>query len=176
MAQAEAGRRRRLTAVLLALSVAGLGAANWHLAGMEIDVSPLSTPERGDHREKLGSGVVTAELASTESLGAYPETTARPLFSATRRPPPKPEPERAPAAPPPIPDGLRLVGLMQNGLGSGRALVRAGEAQGTWISEGDTIEGWTVHRIGNDSVTLRTGRHVYELTLYRNERAAKADE
>lgn len=154
----------------LALAVGGLAAANFKLASIEIDTSPILHQRRDDPGRSIGP-IQNQSSHTTKPLEDYPETTARPLFSPNRRPPPPPGPETAPEPPLPEPDDLRLVGLMQSGPGVSRALVRAGNLQGRWVSAGDEIDGWTVSRIGGEAVTLQAGTHTYELRLFRRSTA-----
>ncbi|MCL4766552.1 MAG: hypothetical protein KJZ80_10000 [Hyphomicrobiaceae bacterium] len=170
-------RRRRRWALIALLAVAGgvAAAVNWHAVVMEIDISPLA-PHEPERSAQHDAESPSAKPRSGGKLDAYPETVARPLFSATRRPPVKPQPKPAPAPPPALPEGLRLIGLMENGPDDSRALIRAGQTQGSWLSVGDRIESWTVRSIGKDAVVLEAGSHSHELRLYAKEKSSKPGE
>lgn len=162
-------RRQRTLTAFLFLAASALAVANWHILNIKIDRSHAS-PETGS-RETSPIAFNPAEQLVATSLDAYPETTARPLFSATRRPPPTVAPEPAPELVPETPDNLRLVGIMENGSGGIQALIRTGEAPGTWLATGDRIADWSLARIEDDQVILRNGRHTFTLTLFPNRDA-----
>jgi hypothetical protein len=76
-------------------------------------------------------------------LGSFMASLDRPLFSATRRPPPKPA-----EAPPVVVDTLasvRVLGLYSSGGTSGGAIVRS-EGKVVRLKQGDTLGGWRRRR------------------------------
>ncbi|MBN9429530.1 MAG: hypothetical protein J0H09_23800, partial [Burkholderiales bacterium] len=90
--------------------------------------------------------------ASIAELG---ETVERPLFAQTRRPPPPPAPP-APPEPKPEPDPLAnivLLGLYDNGEGSGGAIVRA-EGKVHRVQVGQEFGGWRLASIDGRTVVL----------------------
>jgi hypothetical protein len=112
----------------------------------------------------------------------YPDTFARPVFSATRRPfvppPPPAPPEPAPVAelPPPAPAAapdpghFQLKGIMI-GDATAKALVVSPESPaGQWLTVGATVMGWKLTRIGDDAVSLNSGAGTVELKLYVDNR------
>ncbi len=176
MSRAPIRRRRRWGPVLLlAMAAAGAAAATWHALVVEIDTSPIA-PGQPERLAQPDDGASSAAPRAGGKLDDFPQTTARPLFSASRRPPVKPQPKPVPQPPPELPEGLRLVGLMENGPGDIRALVRAGQAQGSWLSVGDRVEGWTVSRIDKDGLVLEAGTHRHELRLYAKEKSSRPGE
>jgi len=95
--------------------------------------------------------------------------TARPLYNASRRPSP-PEPVAsvaaapAPVAPPPAPaTQLTLIGIVRSPTAS-VALIKIGNSPATLrLTEGATVDRWTIRRIGADRVTLESGGVEQEL-------------
>jgi general secretion pathway protein N len=105
---------------------------------------------------------------------AVPESAIldRPLFSATRRPPPAPAPapEAAapPASPPPPPPpelGIALVGIVLDGTAR-IAILRPLDGQPALdLREGEAVGGWRVIRIGSDRIAVRNGDTERELVI-----------
>lgn len=108
----------------------------------------------------------------------YTAITNRPLFEQTRRPvsqdaPPEPEPEveveevAAPAAPEQIPPpDLRLLGVLSGGARNSALLSLAGD-DAQWLSEGATLEGWTLSEIAPDHVLLTENKRELRVELYQ---------
>jgi hypothetical protein len=101
---------------------------------------------------------------------------ARPLFSKTRRafvpPPAAPTPPPAaktPTAPQPAPvaaNTLILRGVLLSGA-TARALVASPiSPEGTWLKDGEQIEGWVIQDIQPGSVRLAQDGQIAELALY----------
>ena len=149
---------------LLTLITATLAFINWELLFLEIDRSPI-VPGHTSSLEPLPT-LTTGAQAVLGPLESYPETTARPLFTASRRPPPETEEEPETEYSRPEPEDLRLVGVMQTGSSHAKALIRSGKTEGRWVVLGDEIDGWLVHRIGNEAVILQAGKAIYELKLF----------
>ena len=115
--------------------IAGCGAAGALEAGGRADVNPLARLELKD----------------------FAQTLQRPLFSATRRPPPPapaPMPREAPPPAPPEPPSLMLLGVVTDEQGA-RALVRPNPtAKIRSLRRGDEIEGWRVVEIGRQRIVI----------------------
>jgi len=97
------------------------------------------------------------------------QTRERPLFSATRRPPPKVDLAQAmtPAPPPPpiVPPAVTLIGVV---LGTGeRAVIVQEKAAGkpVRVAVGQDIDGWRVDSIKPRSFILKNGDRAVTLTF-----------
>ncbi len=159
------GSAGRLSAVLLA-AAAGLALlAAWPWVRV-----PASLP-------MLPAGADPTANASPAALPQLPpyerfvETQRRPLFVATRRPPPV---AASPApAPPPSFDRGRIAGVVVIG-DTKVALIRdprSGKVQR--VGEGETVDGWTVRAISPEKLTLvsERGGSPFDIEL---DRAASA--
>ena len=126
-----------------------------------------------DQDTVMGAGVNSSVSFSLASLDDYQEITERPLFYATRRPPP-PEPEVSTPSvepPEPTPDApLTLIGVMvvsDNKI----ALVKNDDtSKVVRLKLGDKIESWQLQTINSDSVVLNKNEETKELLLLRNKR------
>jgi hypothetical protein len=158
------------------LAVAGclaMGFANLHLLTREIDTSSIPE-EPGDQATHVFAGELAQPPAADRS--DYPVTLARPLFRATRRPPPavaetpaakRPEPARRRTAK--LPDDLQLVGIMKENGKTGRALIRSSKSPtGEWIEVGHVLEGWRLSRVEQRSIQFESGGQKQELSLFRD--------
>ena len=97
-------------------------------------------------------GAVDFEPPSPDGLD---ETTARPLFSPSRKPfVMAMEDEPAPVADQPLP-AVQLIGVLLTG-GQRAALIQAeGAAEPGWVREGADVDGWRVETIEQNRVHLR---------------------
>ncbi len=188
---AHARGTRRAPVLTAAAVLANLGAAGllWHAATMPIDTSPLAGDASAIAPATPLSPPRARDVPELASLG---ETLARPLFQSTRRPPqprvetpptevkplqteaaPADEPppavvqaEATAASPPPLPEGLRLVGVAGSGRTPTRALLRLGDsARGVWYAEGEIVQGWRLAQIGPGEVWLEASGHRQQLTV-----------
>ena len=187
---------QRLTTAMLSLAIAGLGALTWHDHATEIEITPI-TPERTAAIDDSAASVpdLPSPMALPDAQSAYPETTARPLFSPGRRPyvaaavsPAAPEEaaleppvavDVTPPAPSPWPEGLRLVGIVSDGSTARRAIVRlAGAGPATSdvraFEEGATLEGWRLARIDSAAAMFESAGTVKILELFTREPASVA--
>jgi hypothetical protein len=93
---------------------------------------------------------------------AVEEITARPLFSAERRPyvapPPRPANPAAPALP------LELAGTYLSRTDSAALIQVSGRAP-EWLRPGDLIDGWRIDEVKQDQVQLRKGDQEQVLLL-----------
>ena len=115
---------------------------------------------------ELGAAAVELPPVAAMDTRAFVATLDRPLFSRTRRPPPKAAPEEALAA-----DTLkdvRLIGLYTTTDGRAGALLRNGAAVQR-VALKEQIGGWTLQSVQGRQVTLvRAGRsRVLELAIFR---------
>jgi general secretion pathway protein N len=97
----------------------------------------------------------------------FRETLARPLFAATRRPPPKetePEPEKVE----PAPVKARLLGVIITPEGR-TALVSLPTASDiVQLTIGQRLEGWSLEQILPDRIILRRGALTQEVEIERD--------
>lgn len=106
-------------------------------------------------------------------LSALAETRDRPLFSASRRPPPTvqaiappPPPPAAPAAPePPEAPPIALVGTIVN-VTTGIALVKNPATEAiSRVRVGEETDGWTVRSVAARSIVVEKGARSVTLNL-----------
>ena len=161
--------------VLCALAaLGGLGLANWYAANTGIDVSAIvPAPQSAGASQNPSQGIGEKELMISE----LKDTLARPLFNSTRRPDPPgaaatpPAPEApvaaAPAALPAVSEHLQLLGMMRQGQGKARALIRVENAtSAAWFDVGAEIGGWRLSEIAGDHVVVESGGQRSKLALY----------
>ena len=174
---------RILTPVLGATAL-GLAAAGYHAA---TDFSrnrdtPAAMVTFADGAREPTVATAKADAATGEAaVPAYAVIAARPVFSATRRPP-EPRPVVVQPAPPPVPVApaalreppvktgqFKLVGVVIMN-GEKRALVRNGREEALLrVAEGDEIDGWAVARIEPDAIRLMKREVVDVVSLYDNK-------
>jgi hypothetical protein len=162
------GRSSRLLAVL---GFIALGAVNWHVLTMPIDISPATVPAGED--AAIPPLTLPDEMSVAEpSAASFPQTLARPLFRADRRPREEAKPDATAAlreGPPRSaepPPGIELVGIMKDGRDTGRALIRStGEPTGIWVQVGYVLEGWRLSRIEARSVLFEADGQQVQLSL-----------
>ncbi|MEQ1697441.1 MAG: hypothetical protein ABL901_16535 [Hyphomicrobiaceae bacterium] len=160
----------------LAACVTVLGFMNYKLSTYEVDTT---TPVAGSQFALAGTGRATKDLPlaltlDVRGIGEFPETAARPIFFPGRRVPEKPKASAAvedvrpvvAAGVTPMPDPLRLLGLMGKGTGRSALVRTAQELQGVWIAVGDEYRGWQVREITGDGVIVEAQGERQELRLY----------
>ena len=116
------------------------------------------------------------EQAADLSEPSFVETFSRPLFAKDRRrweppPPSKPPPKRIAQPKKPAvrqidrPD-FNLIGISISD-GAAKALVRRNSAlEPVWVSEGETVGGWIVSAIDNQSIIFRQEDQTVSIDLY----------
>lgn len=103
--------------------------------------------------------------ATTSRAGiVYPGIAQHPLFSPTRRPwLPPPTPAAREAAAPSPPASFTVIGTVISG-GVRRAIVRPPNGDKTIVlAEGQTLQGWTLRRIGRERLRFENDGATYEL-------------
>jgi hypothetical protein len=158
---------------LLAFGAAiALALLNWHLMTMDIDISP-TTPDAAAEAVPPILFDDPASVSAEAQRAAFPQTLARPLFRAERRPLER----EAPRATAPLrttgpriaklPDDLELVGIMQEGDQAVRAMIRSGDSPtGKWVEVGHLLNGWRLSRIETGSVLFEADGQQHRLTLF----------
>jgi hypothetical protein len=140
------------------------------LLAMPVDVTP--TPPGGG-RQAAGAAAPDGAAPDLSGLDRT-QVLARPLFAPDRRPwqpPPAPEVVEVLAEEPEVvaepPPDLVLLGVA---ISEGRAAALIGDlggmAEPAWVSEGETVLGWTVGAVTGQAVTLTGDGREVALTLY----------
>ena len=158
MARISAGLSARPVAVGLAGACAILAFFTMYLLVTSVDTSPIlpGAPLSGAG-EQTGAGLVTP--LDSKPVGEFRETVQRPLFNSTRKPVDRPKAKAEGPAEAGSHLDLRLVGIVKSGNGPARALIREGDqANGKWISEGDTFGGWKLRSVKDRSVIVEARR------------------
>jgi hypothetical protein len=157
-------------------AVAALAALNWQILTTPTDIRPIALDTAA--RTDLAPGSVPTGTDRQENRARnYTDTLARPMFRADRKPfvaevtPPPPVEETVqeqPAAPQTQPpEGLKLVGIMRDGEGRDRALVKSAQSPtASWVGIGDEIDGWSISEIAPSAVTLSADASNIKLELY----------
>jgi hypothetical protein len=158
-------------------AIAALGTLNWTIWTTPIEIRPIAL----DSAASTGLDISSNVPGTTHGFRGprnYTETLARPIFRADRKPfvaaveapPPVVEEtvEAAPAAKPiEPPQGLKLVGVMRDGEGQDRALVKSAQSPAaSWLRIGDEIDGWRVSGISGSAVILSADTASVTLDLY----------
>lgn len=143
--------RRYLIPALILTNVALAGGLAWRWVTPEGQLRNVSWIPPAPIKPVLTDSVLPPWSAD---LGSFMASLDRPLFSATRKPPPKPS-----EAPPVVVDTLasvRVLGLYSTGGTSGGALVRS-EGKVVRLKQGDTLGGWTVKEVRLHQLVLARG-------------------
>jgi hypothetical protein len=145
---------------------------NWRVLTMPIDISPAAIPAGADAALPLPGDETRALPQAPEHAGSFPQTLARPLFRSDRRPRDIARPDATasvrtasvrPQAPPP---DVELIGIIKEGRGAGRALIRSGqEPTGSWVQLGQELQGWRLSRIDARSIVLEADGRQVQLSL-----------
>ena len=161
-------------------TIAALGALNWQILTAPIDIRPIAL-DRAAPSNLVNGGAIAGTTRRSREHGNYTETLARPMFRADRKPfvaapeaPPVVEetvevPPAAPSIAPGIepPQGLKLLGVMRDGDGQDRALVKSAVTPAaSWLRIGDEIDGWRLAAIASSAVTLSADASSIQLELY----------
>jgi general secretion pathway protein N len=175
-------------------AVSGLAATS---AATSSRIDILSDDAAGSPAESVDVGAVRAITAPAQPaskpvprgnplwsvpLSALTVTQDRPIFSASRRPPPRAvaaapvEEANVPAPPPPVeaPPPLSLVGAV---VGEGDAiaiLVNRNDQKVVRLRQGESLGGWSVISVQPREVTLKQGDRSEVLALQRPDGTAAA--
>jgi hypothetical protein len=159
-----------LTAVgLLAL----IGVDLWFLSLVFGDTAP----EAPAAMHKPGPAPIPVDragsLPNSKPIMAFAQTMARPVFYKSREPfvPPPPAPPPIPkvAVPPPPPvaqPNFALGGVMITEDAKKAYVVNKATSQGEWLSEGESIMGWTLQFVDTTSAKLQQAERTVELQMY----------
>ncbi|WP_315833199.1 hypothetical protein [Bradyrhizobium prioriisuperbiae] len=117
--------------------------------------------------DKPGTDPVVNNPVELQSLQQLSATTGRPLFSPSRRPPPKPVAPvvvSAPPLPPSPPPSVVLLGIVSEN-GDGRAAIRASDKV-VRVRAGDDVDGWKVERVEPRRLVLTQGERSVDFALF----------
>lgn len=153
--------RRFLIPFLVVINVALLGVLAWQWVTPRGELRGVRWTPPAPIKPVLTDSGVPPWAAD---LGSFMAALDRPLFSSTRKPPPKPEEAAAVVA-----DTLgdaRVLGLYSSGGTSGGAIVRA-EGKVRRVRPGDSLGGWTVKEVRPLELVLARGDEVRTLDVKR---------
>jgi hypothetical protein len=135
-----------------------------------------AAPEAPAAMRQFGPAPIPVDRAVTSPnatpIMAYGQTMARPVFYKSREPfvpPPPPPPDPKAAVPPPAPvapPNFALGGVMISEDAKKAYVVNKANSQGQWLSEGETIMGWTLQSIDTTSAKLQQAERTIELHMY----------
>lgn len=134
------------------------------LAAVPWLTEPAARPPPGATATPAGAAPLPWWVGPLPALESFGETGRRPLFEATRRPPPT-----GPGLPlAEVDPGLALGRYRIDGVVVSRteriAMIKdVGRNAVLTVREGDRLEGWTIERVGLGGVSLRLGAE--ELSL-----------
>ncbi len=131
------------------LVLAGVIAKEWKSGAPEgvSPPAPASPAALSDPAAKLQAGQHDAAFVN--------EILARPLFTASRRPPAGGDRAAGNASAAALKG--RLAGIVVSPAGSEALFVESGKAKAVSVREGESFEGWTVERIEPEHVMVRAG-------------------
>jgi hypothetical protein len=171
----------KASALLFLLTLAALLFVT-QLTQRQISQTALSSEAMPWQPEGLTANGGNAESPVT-GMTDLTQSMARPLMSQTRKPyveqpvpqePPPPEPEPPPVveAPPPEPppqlstDGFRLMGLLDSGNVQRALIATLNQPLGVWLKLDDTVDGFKLTSIGENTVTLEAQGQSISLQQY----------
>ena len=173
-----------LTAIAIAglLVLDGMALYGAHRGWENFDAGQRNGAARPGEGPWLAPSLAGGPGYRTKPLAAFAQTSARPIFTRTRRPfvAPVAAQPAAPAAEPSTPAALAaepvvtLSAVTIHGQARRALLASKEHPGGRWMSEGDAVEGWAVTAIDADRLTLATGARSLTVRLYR-EFGAGAD-
>lgn len=156
--------RSAFSVSVLALAVAGMGWADWRLLTMQVETPPPVRPPLAP-ADVAALSVRASRDPELPSLASFAVIAERPLFVAGRRY----KPAAATEAPQPEADvapEFHISGVMLHE-GKARALISASGAPAEWVSEGQSVAGWTVRRIGAGATELVSESREITIELYK---------
>lgn len=155
---------RDLHTRLLVVVCTVLAAAVAVTASIPLDESPRPLPSAGP----AGDAARAAPPLALPALAALAETTARPIFNASRRAEPQGTPVRltpGAARSDLILGRYRLVGVIASGSRTTLKLQPVGGGKIREIGPGDTLDDWTVEAVTPEHLTLRSGANRERISL-----------
>lgn len=155
--------RRYLIAFLIVVDLAFAGLLAWQWVTPRGELRSVRWVPPAPIRPVLTDSVLPSWSAD---LGSFLAALDRPLFSSTRRPPAKPEPESAAVVVVDTLADVRVLGLYATGEGAGGAIVRA-EGKVRRVRPGDALGGWTVKEIRPLELVMARGTEQRTLDVKR---------
>ena len=163
--------KRATVIIVLAASATGLVMAIYDIQRSAVETSPIVPVRRTSSALPVHQTSLSPPLAS-QTPANFSEIVTRPLFWPSRRPidptpPPAPPIETASPVNEPVPSGLRLAGIINDGEVRRRALlVWPGQPAGQWLHEGADMAGWRLLKIERFGVQVSTGSRIERLDLH----------
>jgi hypothetical protein len=158
--------------LLTVAAVIGLALLNTHLLTARIDISPIPPGDADTGNPLAAIDAAPGDAGGTEPR-SFPQTLARPLFRASRRPPEQEAPQAAASAQAglsetaTLPDSLELVGIMMQSGRAERALIRLGEASvGQWVEVGEVLQGWRLSQIDRAGILFEAEGRARRFSLF----------
>ena len=165
------------TALLTALgAMSAIGWAQWTVP---IDTAPIQADGSRPALD-VASLPTESDVFVPKPLAVFRETTARPLFSETRRPirrktvnASKPKPKPVPAH---IPiSQLRLTGVIVKGEMLRALIYSPSSPDGAWLAIDDVVGGWKILEIKGDFARLEADGESRKLQLYVDNKGITPD-
>jgi hypothetical protein len=138
------------------IALAGLGAVD--MAAALFAWRAFTAPDAGqDLPARAAPAMVPATSAALQAGPPHDdnETLARPLFSRSRRPSQNAANAQADALSSPPPAGLKLLSVIAFGHEARAFVASTADAEGKWLSVGDSVESWEVESIAAQDISLR---------------------
>jgi general secretion pathway protein N len=147
--------------------------------GLSITVYGELTEDGSTPVGSVAGGVAEASRAAVTQAEApfalppiesYAEVTARPLFSASRRPAPQQAAQRGSLEP----ASLALIGIIISSQSRIALVQEAKSPKPIRLTEGQEVQGWTVQSILPDRIVIRRGTLEQEVKLHAASQGAQA--
>jgi hypothetical protein len=159
-------------AAFLLLALVGLNA--WLIKFALGEMQPI-VPAPAAARDSTGT-LSTPSITQLDQkpLAALSQILAHPVFFKTRTPYlPAPQPVSVSAraiptvmAPDPV---VMVTGIVITDRLKKAYLLKQNEAQGIWVTEGETVLGWTVETISPKGIALKQNNRTIEFSLYPSD-------
>jgi hypothetical protein len=157
-------------AAFLLVALVGLNA--WLIKFAVGEMQPIvPAPAAAAHASTGTPSTPSVTELEQKPLAAVSEILAHPVFFKTRTPyVPVPPPASANARATPAvitPDPVLMVtGIVITDRLKKAYLLKQNEAQGIWVTEGETVLGWTVETIYPKGIALKQSNRTIEFSLY----------
>ena len=156
---------------LALIGLVALGSLNAWLLTVVIGEFAPANPVSPPAANQTGKPAAAMPAPITQKpIGSYGKTLAQPVFFRTRSPyvppPPAPVAQTIPAPAPIVNPGLSVAGVIINDKLRKAYVLKPSEAQGTWVAEGENIQGWTLQSVKPTGITLAQNNRTLDLELY----------
>jgi hypothetical protein len=162
---------RRMILLLSAVGVLGSLFALDRFVLNPSDADDLTAPVRRAERQQLAPKPLSdAQIENTlflSPLGTYGEVWQRPVFTPSRQPAPvsaRPAAEVDGSGPSDQPPDFNIIGVA-TGPQNSAALIRTGKRSIKRYYTGETVNGWTIDEIRQDSITVSKNGESWQLPV-----------